>query len=263
MVQTETLTVRSAISVGGEPQDVAITPDGAAVYVAGCGKSGDSFTVCVIDAGTDEVTWTLPVGGTPPTAVAVTPDGAKAYVTNCGAGSCVVEVSSNTVAGNIAGVGRGAAGFTFSRDGSVAYIPNPELDSISVVDTQSDSEFDVVGGVSAPLCVGMTPDGTFAYATSPSSDRITVIDTADNEIVAVTTTPPGLEPYCVAVARFACTGDCDGNAAVSMDEVLQGARLAFDRSSLAQCPAFDENDDGQVAAGEIVAAVRNAVRGCT
>ncbi|MGW2557510.1 YncE family protein, partial [Streptomyces sp. NPDC001635] len=70
-IDTATNTVTATIPVGSQPFAVAITPDGAHVYVT----NGASDTVSVIDTATNTVTATTPVGngpigvaiGTPPT----------------------------------------------------------------------------------------------------------------------------------------------------------------------------------------------------
>lgn len=66
------------MSAGKSPCGVASSPDGARVYVTNYNKLG---TVSVIDAATNKVTATVPVGNYP-MGVAVSPDGTEAYVTN-------------------------------------------------------------------------------------------------------------------------------------------------------------------------------------
>ncbi|MCD2158387.1 YncE family protein, partial [Rhodococcus cerastii] len=70
-------TVVATVGVGGRPDGVAITPDGAHAYVVNYGSS----SVSVIDTATNTVTATVGVGNRP-TGVAITPDGAHAYVSS-------------------------------------------------------------------------------------------------------------------------------------------------------------------------------------
>lgn len=65
------------MSVGDGPSDIAVSPDGTNVYVT----NWRSNNVSVINAATNTVTATIPVGLTP-FGVAITPDGKKAYVAN-------------------------------------------------------------------------------------------------------------------------------------------------------------------------------------
>jgi YVTN family beta-propeller protein len=70
--------VGSPITVGANPQGVAVTPDGSKVYVANAGDN----TVSVIDTVSNMVVG-LPIKvGVGPIGVAVTPDGSKVYVAN-------------------------------------------------------------------------------------------------------------------------------------------------------------------------------------
>jgi PKD repeat protein len=59
-----------------------------------------------------------------------------------------------------------------------------------------------------------------------------------------------------------CTGDCNGDASVAVDELVKGVRIALGNQLLLTCPAFDANHDGQVTVGDLVAAVNAALNGC-
>jgi len=58
-----------------------------------------------------------------------------------------------------------------------------------------------------------------------------------------------------------CPGDCDGDGAVSIAELVQGVNLALGGS--AECAAFDVEGDGSVTVNELVAAVGAALNGCS
>ena len=78
VIDTATNTVTATIPVGSSPFGVAVTPDGAKVYVA----NNLDDTVSLIATATNTVTATIPVGTLILCGVAVTPDGAKVYVAN-------------------------------------------------------------------------------------------------------------------------------------------------------------------------------------
>lgn len=59
-----------------------------------------------------------------------------------------------------------------------------------------------------------------------------------------------------------CTGDCDGNAMVTVDELLIVVNMALGDVALSVCPAADRDNSGVIAAEEISAAVANALLGC-
>ncbi|MCX8071607.1 MAG: hypothetical protein N3C12_04030 [Candidatus Binatia bacterium] len=60
----------------------------------------------------------------------------------------------------------------------------------------------------------------------------------------------------------ACAGDCDGNGAVTIDEIVTGVRIALG-SDVLLCPAADRDQNGIVSVDEIVAAVLAALEGCS
>lgn len=72
-----------------------------------------------------------------------------------------------------------------------------------------------------------------------------------------------LAALCLAASAQACTGDCDGDGQVTVDEVIQGVNIALGSAPLTQCQAFDADGGGAVTVDEIVAAVTNALNGCS
>lgn len=65
-----------------------------------------------------------------------------------------------------------------------------------------------------------------------------------------------------APAPAACIGDCGGDDAVSVNELIIGVGIALGGSALDACPEFDGDGDGAVAIAELVAGVTNALDGC-
>ena len=59
-----------------------------------------------------------------------------------------------------------------------------------------------------------------------------------------------------------CVGDCDGDGLVGVNELVTGVGIALGRTPLAACPAFDFDNNGQVAISELTRAVANATDGC-
>lgn len=64
------------------------------------------------------------------------------------------------------------------------------------------------------------------------------------------------------VARPACTGDCDNDGRVTIDEVVTGVRATGEPSVLASCPILDRNASTTTEVDEIVAAIGHALAGC-
>ena len=63
-------------------------------------------------------------------------------------------------------------------------------------------------------------------------------------------------------ADGACAGDCDGDGAVRIDELVRGVRIALGESGADACAVADRNADGAVSIDELVAAVTAALAGC-
>lgn len=59
-----------------------------------------------------------------------------------------------------------------------------------------------------------------------------------------------------------CAGDCNGDDAVTVDEIVMAVAIALGRQSVGECPAADTDGDGQVTVDEIVRAVAAALSGC-
>ena len=65
-----------------------------------------------------------------------------------------------------------------------------------------------------------------------------------------------------SIARAACTGDCNGDGNVTVNELIIMVNIALGTSPVSVCPAGDPNNDGQVTVNEIVAGVNNSLNGC-
>jgi YVTN family beta-propeller protein len=97
VIDTATDKVIATIPVGYSPTGVAVTPDGARVYV----PNAFSGTVSVIATGTNTVIDTVPVQAIPHF-VAVTPDGSRVYVGNSYSNTVsVIETKNDTVIATI------------------------------------------------------------------------------------------------------------------------------------------------------------------
>ena len=59
-----------------------------------------------------------------------------------------------------------------------------------------------------------------------------------------------------------CTGDCNHDDHVAINELILGVNIALGRQPLANCPEFDENTQHGVEINELVTAVHNAMNGC-
>jgi hypothetical protein len=71
-----------------------------------------------------------------------------------------------------------------------------------------------------------------------------------------------LTPTPTTTPGTACTGDCNDDNNVTVDELVRGVNIALGTADLDTCPSFDTSEDGQVTVNELVRAVNNALTGC-
>lgn len=60
----------------------------------------------------------------------------------------------------------------------------------------------------------------------------------------------------------ACSGDCNGNGAVDVEDLVIGVNIVLGRNPATSCLALDRSADGTVTVEELVTGVGNALRGC-
>jgi len=59
-----------------------------------------------------------------------------------------------------------------------------------------------------------------------------------------------------------CNGDCNGDGAVTVNELITMVNVALGTSAASACTAGDANSDGEITVNEIVAGVNRALSGC-
>ena len=59
-----------------------------------------------------------------------------------------------------------------------------------------------------------------------------------------------------------CRGDCDGDGAVSIDELVRGVSIALGTLPVSACAAIDVDADGAVGIDELIGALDRALNGC-
>jgi YVTN family beta-propeller protein len=191
VIDTATNTVSATIP-GVLPLDIAITPDGAFVFLTTFADFvSDIITVTVIDTATNTVIAAIPVGvggGN----IAITPDGAFVYVV---------------------------------QDPDLNLISVIDIATRSVVATVSiAAPFAPVG----PFGIAIRPDGAFAYVTNLRSDTVSVIDTTTNTVIA--TIPVGDRPTDIAFAPRVHT-DPIGSLIAQVQTLIAGGTLTADQGA--------------------------------
>jgi hypothetical protein len=94
------------------------------------------------------------------------------------------------------------------------------------------------------------PPGSYRGSVAFTSDAVPGI----SQILKVEATIPGAGPV--------CTGDCNGDGSVKVDELVKGVNIALGTTGLDQCASLDTSGNGIVTVDELVKAVNNALTGC-
>jgi hypothetical protein len=105
----------------------------------------------------------------------------------------------------------------------------------------------------AEVCVGYGP----GLGTCCSCATVTV---APHSPTPTPTPPIDASPTANAPR---CDGDCDGDGAIGIDELVAAVNEALAGAQPQGCESFDRDDDGAVAIDELIALVRDALIGCT
>lgn len=64
-------------------------------------------------------------------------------------------------------------------------------------------------------------------------------------------------------ATAQCSGDCNADEAVSIDEIIVLVQMAMGEMTMDHCPPGDRDGDGRLMVDELVGAVTHALEGCT
>jgi YVTN family beta-propeller protein len=191
VIATASNTVTATLPVGEAPFGVAVTPDGAHVYV---GNSGDD-TVSVIATASNTVTATVLVGPNP-MGLAVTPDGAWVYGAMASDNTVsAIATASNTVTATVA-VGSSPVAFGQFIGVVTAEVPfasftsRVEIERTHFFTKQANDSFEVEGrGVLGQASDGIAPNaenvtlslGSFSMTIPAGSFVVTTNKDEDNE----------------------------------------------------------------------------------
>lgn len=144
---------------------------------------------------------------------------------------------------------------TFTRQATAtATASATETSSATVTPTASDSATPTgTPPATATFSAAPAPSDTVTDTPSPSPGA-TATATATAAAAATSTPAP--------TAVVSCAGDCDGNGAVSIDELLRAVGIALAVQPAGSCDAADPGRDGVVTIDELVRAVNNSLDGC-
>lgn len=217
VVNLLTNAIEASITVGLAPAALAMSSDGAFVYVINYGNGNpDNGSMSVIDTSNNSVTTPVASGLSGPFAIAITPDDNFAYITNFGSNNfipigttvSVIDLSDNTITATI-DLAMQPAGLAITPDGKFAYASNynalyssngvyngavlvgtvnilvPGQGTINIIDTATNSVVSQTIPVGqSPANIVISPSGQFAYVSNFVSNTVNVIGLPTFEIQA-------------------------------------------------------------------------------
>ncbi len=202
VIDYSTNAVLGSLPVGGEPVDVAITPDGRYAWVV----DGAGGSVSVIDTKTKSVVQGPIAVGKAPRGIAITPNGGRAYVTNSGDDTVtVLDTGTFGPVGKPIPVGKEPDGVAISPDGGSAFVAQ-RGGGIAVIDTNSGEVVETIDDSFGPSRIAITPNGSRGFVTNHLADTVTAFSPAGrsvigsaidvgNEPTGIATTPNGSFAY--------------------------------------------------------------------
>jgi YVTN family beta-propeller protein len=259
---------------------VAATPDGKRVYAANTFEGTErapcsalvhffcDIALSEVDTVTGREIHRIPLGDQL-SGVAVNGDGSRVYVTYKSVvggnlyGSLAVLAPGGLVLKQISSPLIPPVAVAANPNGSVVWVAGG--DSLVAVDPETGTVSPVVtNGGGLFTGVSVTPAGRRVYVVN-ALGSVLAIDTATRQIIA--TISVGNAPHAFGqfitpdAATNACLGDCNGDASVSIDEVVMCVNVALGNQSINACSACTCSGC-ETTVADIVMAVNNALGGC-
>ena len=149
IINTLTNAVISTMTVGDQPFNACVSPDGSTLYVA----NTNAGNVIVINTLTNKIVSTIATGSGP-WRVTTNPDGSRLYVTNSEINTIsVINTSDNSILTTINVAGQ-PFGESFNLDGSRLYVASASTNSLSVINPADNTVITTLGVGHYPLALG-------------------------------------------------------------------------------------------------------------
>ncbi|HYE94073.1 MAG TPA: cytochrome D1 domain-containing protein [Terriglobales bacterium] len=183
VVDATTKKLVKRLKIGGNPYNLAVSPDNRYLYVLDWASDTSNDEVIAWDLKTEKIEWRLEVSTWPAHSV-FSRDGKLLYVSGETAGDLtVIDLASRTAVARVVHGGGDAMGLALSPDGKTLYAGTGENKSVLKLDTATHKQ---VGTIAVPGVVHettLTLDGKFLYVTLRKANKVVVISTADDRIV--------------------------------------------------------------------------------
>jgi YVTN family beta-propeller protein len=172
------------VKIGGNPYNLAFTPDGRYLYVLDWASETSTDEVIVYDLRAERIEGRVEVSTWPAHGV-FSRDGRLFYVSGESAGDVtVIDTAKREIVGRVVHGGGDAMGLALRADGRILYAAAGENKTVLKIDTATNK---VIGSIAVPGIVHestLTLDGKFLYVTLRKANRVVVVRTEDDKIVA-------------------------------------------------------------------------------
>jgi len=172
------------VKIGGNPYNLAFTPDGRDLLVLDWSSDTSNDEVIFYDLKAEKIDGRVEVSTWPAHGV-FSRDGKLVYVSGETAGDVtIIDVTTRTTVGRVVHGGGDAMGLAVTTDGKTLYAAAGENKAILKIDTATNK---IVGETPLPGVVHeatLTLDGKYLYTTLRKINKIVVVRTADDKIVA-------------------------------------------------------------------------------
>jgi YVTN family beta-propeller protein len=191
VIDCATGTAGTPVPVGGQPERLALSPDGRRAYVV----SMHDRSVSVLDVAAHTVVANVSLGELPFNVLAA-PDGERVYVGVLRANHlAVIDTRSHEVVDRIDVPSPN--GLAFSPDRRSIYVTCVFDDAVRVIDLDTGEVVRSAAAGEEPGHLALTEDGSRAYICRPFGETVSVLDTERLEVVRTITVDKG--PTTVAI----------------------------------------------------------------
>jgi YVTN family beta-propeller protein len=184
VIDAEARKLVKRVKIGGNPYNLAFTPDGRHLLVLDWASDKSTDEVIFYDLKAEKIDGRVEVSTWPAHAI-FSRDGKLLYVSGETAGDVtVIDVAQRTVVGRLVHGGGDAMGLALGNDGKTLYAAAGENKAILKIDTTTNK---TVGEIPLPGIVHeatLTLDGKYLYTTLRKANKIVVVRTSDDKIVA-------------------------------------------------------------------------------
>ena len=184
VIDAEARRLVKRVKIGGNPYNLAFTPDGRHLLVLDWSSDTSQDEVIFYDLQAEKIDGRVEVSTWPAHGI-FSRDARLLYVSGETAGDVtVIDVAKREIVARVIHGGGDAMGLALTADGSLLYAAAGENKEIVKIATATNKQ---IGAIKIPGIVHestLTLDGKFLYVTLRKANRIVVVRTADDKIVA-------------------------------------------------------------------------------